>query len=283
MEINVASNFSYHFNQEDGDTNVYFKCEIEDYVHLDLKLLYFENPLLFGALFKNFRDIVIAIISVSNLSDDMDFHFHVGVDLLENLNVAGRDELIRLYKIKSVAVQNEEFNNSFRQLPDDIRREIKNFTIFKPKTKKELKTAVNLYYSVKYFNDNEFRKYIEKYGHISTWDISLIIDTSHLFEGMDEFNEDISNWNVSGIKNTSFMFSECYSFTHPLNWELSRDTNMYNMFRGCSNFKDLINCDNYDQMLNEEDKEQILRYGNNNVVSMPSMPPMPYLPVANSL
>ena len=46
---------------------------------------------------------------------------------------------------------------------------------------------------------NYKKKAIEKYGHISTWQTGEVTDMSRLFEGKNEFNEDISSWDVSKV------------------------------------------------------------------------------------
>ena len=57
----------------------------------------------------------------------------------------------------------------------DLVNVIKDYIIFKPKTKEELQEAVNLWCENK-------DKALTKYNHISLWDTSLITDMSHLFE-----------------------------------------------------------------------------------------------------
>ena len=57
--------------------------------------------------------------------------------------------------------------------------------IFQPQTNNELQTAVDLWVS-----DNATA--LATYGEINTWDVSLITDMSHLFDGKQEFNSDIS-------------------------------------------------------------------------------------------
>ena len=60
-------------------------------------------------------------------------------------------------------------------LSNDLNNVIKNYVIFKPKTKDELKIAVDLWCIDK-------EKAITKYGYISNWNTSLINDMSNLFE-----------------------------------------------------------------------------------------------------
>ena len=45
-----------------------------------------------------------------------------------------------------------------------------------------------------------------KYGHISSWDTSGVIDMSSLFEGAEEFNDDIGNWDVSNVTDMNCLF-----------------------------------------------------------------------------
>ena len=46
------------------------------------------------------------------------------------------------------------------------------------------------------------------YGHISTWDTSLVTDMSYMFEGYSDFNDDISQWDVSAVTDMEQMFYE---------------------------------------------------------------------------
>ena len=69
-------------------------------------------------------------------------------------------------------------------LPNEINEIIKDYTIFKPKTKDELKEAVNLWC------DNKDEA-LTRYGHISGWNTSLIDDMSGLFRWQSKFNEEL--------------------------------------------------------------------------------------------
>ena len=65
--------------------------------------------------------------------------------------------------------------------PTTLRRRLSNaFT-----DKGALQTAVQAY-------DANSTAAIEKYGPIADWDVSGVTDMSHLFEGLQSFNEDIS-------------------------------------------------------------------------------------------
>jgi len=106
---------------------------------------------------------------------------------------------------------------------------------FKPTTKEELQTAVNLYCNNKYEG-------INKYGIIEEWNVSLINDMSYLFQKKYNFNSDISNWNVSNVTNMFSMFCECTNFNQPLNnWNISNVINMEDMFSACNKFNQPLN------------------------------------------
>ena len=63
---------------------------------------------------------------------------------------------------------------------------------FKPQTKAELQTAVDLWVS-----DNASA--LATYGEINTWDVSLITDMSQLFKNQTTFNDDISTLSLIHI------------------------------------------------------------------------------------
>ena len=106
------------------------------------------------------------------------------------------------------------------QLPNDLNNIIKDFIIFKPKTKQDLQEAVDLWCENK---DDA----LKKYGHISIWDTSLINDMSDLFLNKKDFNDIINNWNVSNVTNMHCMFYKASSFNQPLDsWNVSKVSNM---------------------------------------------------------
>ena len=69
---------------------------------------------------------------------------------------------------------------------------------FKPKTKSELRSAIELFCSGS-----------NKFGFINDWDVSFITDMSSMFENCENFNQPLNNWNVSNVTDMSFMFSNC--------------------------------------------------------------------------
>ena len=127
----------------------------------------------------------------------------------------------------------------------------------------ELKKAVDLWCSSK-------EDALDKYGHISYWDVSQITDMSGLFRSKKTFNDnisrwdvsnvenmkgmfnyalmfnnDISNWNVGNVKTMKYMFSDSKKFNQPIgNWDVSKVTTMNYMFSGAISFnQDLNNWD----------------------------------------
>ena len=92
--------------------------------------------------------------------------------------------------------------------------------IFKFNDKKILKTAVKLW-----CNRYTHKEALEKYGDISTWNVSNIDDMSKLFKGTRRFNDDIGHlWDVGRkVTNMDAMFYECKSFDQDIsNWNVDR-------------------------------------------------------------
>ena len=98
---------------------------------------------------------------------------------------------------------------------------------FKPTTKEELQTAVDLWVS-----DNSAA--LSTYGTINSWDVSLITNMSHLFNDKTTFNDDIGNWDVSNVTDMTRMFRDCRNFNQDISsWDISSVTSMNSMFRDC--------------------------------------------------
>ena len=118
----------------------------------------------------------------------------------------------------------------------------------------DIKKAVN-----DWCNDTSDNKVesVRKYGHISEWHTSRVTDMNGLFEGKNNFNDDISNWNVSSVTNMASMFEGAENFNQDIsNWDVSNVTNMASMFRDCFQF-------------NNDDKP--LNWDVSNVTNMQSM------------
>lgn len=70
-------------------------------------------------------------------------------------------------------------------------------------TNKNIAHAVNLW-------DVDERICKEKYGDISTWDVSRVTEMEWLFDGKDLKGCDLSNWDVSNVKSMLGMFARSY-------------------------------------------------------------------------
>ncbi|MDB2490883.1 BspA family leucine-rich repeat surface protein, partial [Flavobacteriaceae bacterium] len=116
--------------------------------------------------------------------------------------------------------------------------------LFQPTTNVELQEAVNGWIDGTITADSPVPsgQGSGTYGVMNTWDVSLITDMSYLFDGKQNFNEDVSDWDVSSVTNMGGMFAEASSFNQPLNtWDTSSVTNMEFMFYRASSFNQLLN------------------------------------------
>ena len=92
-----------------------------------------------------------------------------------------------------------------------------------PFTNKTLRRAVK-----DYLDGGDRKKIIvEKYGEISTWDVSNVRDMSFMFDEATSFNQPLNKWDMSNVKNMRYMFYYATSFNQPLNnWDVSNVTDM---------------------------------------------------------
>ena len=86
------------------------------------------------------------------------------------------------------------------KIPKEIKKIIENYIIFKPKTNKELKVAVDLWCENK-------EEALSIYGHISNWNTILITNMDSLFQEAYDFNDNINNWNVANVISMDRMFN----------------------------------------------------------------------------
>ncbi len=72
-------------------------------------------------------------------------------------------------------------------------------------------------------------------------------DISHMFSGAKQFNQDLNSWNLSRVTNMDQMFRDAFKFnngeppgesTNPFSWgdQLGQVTNMFRLFSFCSSF-----------------------------------------------
>ena len=90
---------------------------------------------------------------------------------------------------------------------------------------------------------------IEKQGKnvvIRNLDVSLIDDLSHLFDKIDDIDDnvktlDLSGWKTSNVKNMSHIFYNCINLESLdlSGWDTSNVEDMNGMFWGCMNLKSL--------------------------------------------
>ncbi len=72
---------------------------------------------------------------------------------------------------------------------------------------------------------------------ISNWNISKVTDMSGMFAGATSFNQDISNWDVSNVSNMMGMFDLATSFNQDIsNWDVSKVSDMSFMFNHAESF-----------------------------------------------
>jgi len=102
------------------------------------------------------------------------------------------------------------------------------------RTDSDIRDAVNLWCTDPRTAEN-------KYGHISSWDVSQVTDMSKLFEGKEESNDPIGDWSVSNVTCMNSMFYKASKFNQPIgDWSVSNVTDMNRMFYHASEFNQPI-------------------------------------------
>lgn len=75
---------------------------------------------------------------------------------------------------------------------------------------------------------------INRYGHISYWDVSKITDMRWVCANCYYFNDDISRWDTSNVTNMCHMFFNSCCFNQDLSgWNINNVIKMDEMFRYC--------------------------------------------------
>jgi len=96
--------------------------------------------------------------------------------------------------------------------------------IFQPKSRDELKEAIDLWC-------NNKEDALDKYDDISKWDTSNVTNMSGMFSN-SLFNGDISKWDTSNVIDMNNMFSWSKFNGNISKWDTSNVTNMHFMFCG---------------------------------------------------
>ena len=77
--------------------------------------------------------------------------------------------------------------------------------------------------------------------NISDWDVSRVTSMGNMFNGADDFNQPIGDWDVSSVTNMDSMFYDTGDFNQPIgDWDVSSVTSMDRMFLGAEDFNQPI-------------------------------------------
>merc|ERR1719398_49947 len=72
---------------------------------------------------------------------------------------------------------------------------------------------------------------------LSSWDVSAVTNSNHMFSGASSFNQDLSSWDVSAATGMTLMFYGALAFNQDLSaWDVSAVTDMTGMFKGAKSF-----------------------------------------------
>ncbi|MCV3410714.1 DUF285 domain-containing protein [Campylobacter lari] len=113
---------------------------------------------------------------------------------------------------------------------------------YHPKTKDELKELIEDEINLKDIDTRFITDMSELFKNstrsdfkgLKYWDVSNVKNMASMFEGCENFNQDLSSWDISKVKNMDFMFENCVNFNQDLsNWDTSKVDYMHKMFRNC--------------------------------------------------
>ncbi|MBX2078281.1 DUF285 domain-containing protein [Campylobacter peloridis] len=113
---------------------------------------------------------------------------------------------------------------------------------YHPKTKDELKELIEDEINLKNIDTRFITDMSELFKNstrsdfkgLKYWDVSNVKNMASMFEGCENFNQDLSSWDISKVKNMDFMFENCINFNQDLSdWDTSKVDYMHKMFRNC--------------------------------------------------
>ena len=106
-------------------------------------------------------------------------------------------------------------------------------SVFSPRSRDELKSAVDEYLEISPQGDGDHGEY----GPIGEWDVSRVTDMSYMFFRAKLFNGDISKWDVSSVTDMEAMFYNAAAFNGDLSsWDVSNVKKMFGMFNSAAAF-----------------------------------------------
>ena len=98
----------------------------------------------------------------------------------------------------------QELSTALQLLPADVLKQIgkRHPLLIPPFTNKTLRRAVKDYLA----GGDRKKRIVEKYGEISTWDVSNVTNMAWMFYGARSFNQPLDKWNVSNVRKTPQFF-----------------------------------------------------------------------------
>jgi surface protein len=101
----------------------------------------------------------------------------------------------------------------------------------KPLTNETIRDAVIPWKTSNPKSHKNYAKIVNRFGHISRWNVSAVTNMSGMFCLATTFNQDISAWDVSAVTDMCGMFYSAMAFNQDISaWNVASVTNMHYMF-----------------------------------------------------
>jgi surface protein len=150
-----------------------------------------------------------------------------------------KNQFLGFLDVKTLCIHREvsrEWKQNCEQAIEDKKKE--GAGVFR--TNKELREAVEAFYSCKYqkYTIALAEKVCREYGWvIGRWNVSAVANFSQVFYDKHRFNDPIGDWSVGNGTNFYEMFYYCHAFDQDLSkWSMGKATSLERMFCGCSDF-----------------------------------------------